>query len=129
MDKLIKQHIKYAVVYIDEFHVKKILQMFRENRIIISKKKIEIAKRNISFHGGEIGNGTTMLQPYIAQKILEFPDKLETVEQIQQFCGPAKYARPYFNKLASYLKHIYQKTGKNGQKKFDDQDVKADADY
>ncbi|KAJ6744190.1 hypothetical protein OIU79_030501 [Salix purpurea] len=55
----------------------------------------------------------------------EFPGKLETVKKIQQFCGLANYARPYFKKLASYLKHIYQKTGKNGQKKFDDQDVKA----
>ena len=137
LKKCPKPHSKYAVVYIDDIlvfskkrhehenHVKKLLQVFRENGIMISKKKIEIAKRNISFLGGEIGNGTIRLQPHIAQKILEFPDKLETVKQIQQFCGLADYARPYFKKLASYLKHIYQKTGKNGQKKFDDQDVKA----
>jgi hypothetical protein len=63
----------YAVVYIGdilvfsrnradhETHVKRILQVFKENGIIISKKKIEIAKRNISFLGGEIGNGTIKL--------------------------------------------------------------------
>jgi hypothetical protein len=44
-----------------ETHVKRILQVFKENGIIISKKKIEIAKRNISFLGGEIGNGTIKL--------------------------------------------------------------------
>ena len=57
-------------------HLHKILDCFKNNNIIISKKKIELLKQKIELLGLIIDKGQINLQPHIVT-ILGFPDKIE----------------------------------------------------
>lgn len=85
---------------------------------------MELGKEYIKLLGIIIGKGQIELQPHIAQKILDMPNKLEGLEQIQEFLGLLNYARPFIRNLSKLVGPINNKTKKNGSRNFDNEDIK-----
>ena len=65
-------------------YLHKILDCFKNNNIVISKKKIELLKYKICFLRLTIDGGTIELQPFIVNKILEFSGKIEDTKELQK---------------------------------------------
>lgn len=128
-------HLTFCAVYIDDVlifspdysthvnHLRQVLSLFEKHGIIISKSKMTLFKKNIEFLGSEIGNGKIKLQPHISKKILEYPEKFETLKEIQGFLGLLNYARPYIKDLSKLAGPLYSKTRKNGQRFFNQEDI------
>lgn len=82
MNQLFSPHKQYTLVYIDDIlvfsktrekhieHLKKVFKTFKDNGLIISKKKIELGKQYIQFLGTTIREEKIQLQPQIVTKIL-----------------------------------------------------------
>ena len=105
-------------------HLKQILHVFEKYGLIISKSNIEVCKNHISFLGAEIGNGKIKLQPHIAKKIIDFPDKMKDIKTLRSFLGLLNYARGYIKDLGKYTSPLYNKTSLTGQRKFNSEDIK-----
>lgn len=84
---------------------------------------MNLAKPNIEFLGTEIGNGKIQLQPHISKKILEMPNKLEELKQLQQFLGLVNYAGPFIKDLGKIIGPLYNKASTRGQRSFNQEDV------
>ena len=77
MDRILKPYSKFYIVYIDDILVfsqnkfmhitrlHKILDCFKNNNIVISKKKIELLKQKIDILGLTIDRGTIELRLHI----------------------------------------------------------------
>ena len=64
------------------------------------------------------------LQPHISTKIIDFPERFENLKQIQAFLGLVNYARKFIPNLSKLVGPLYSKTTKNGQRKFNKEDIK-----
>lgn len=128
-------HLSFCLIYIDDIliaskdvsqHLKDLLKFFEttEKGVILSKKKMELFKTKIDFLGLTIDKGKVELQPHILKKILEMPDKLETKRELQQFVGLVNYGRKFIKNLSSLAGPLYSKLGKNGQRFFNQEDIK-----
>jgi len=136
MDNIFGEYKNFTCTYIDDvlvfsktkeehyLHLKQILHVFEKYGLIISKSNIEVCKNHISFLGAEIGNGKIKLQPHIAQKIIDFPDKMEDIKTLRSFLGLLNYARGYIKDLGKYTSPLYNKTSLTGQRKFNSEDIK-----
>lgn len=136
MDEIFAKVRHFTAVYIDDIlvfsktkeehydHLRQVFKIFEEIGLIISKKKISLCQTEIEFLGSIIGQGTIRLQEHISKKVLEFPDKLKDLKQIQSFCGLVNQARPYIKDIGTLIGPIYKKTGKNGKREFNQQDIK-----
>ncbi|XP_059631379.1 uncharacterized protein LOC132274189 [Cornus florida] len=136
MDDVFKTHINFVAVYVDDIlvfsktkrehkeHLNIVFEEFIKHGIIISKKKMELEKAQIEFLGSVFGNGITQLKPHISTKILDFPDKLEDLKQLQSFLGLLNYASPYIKDLGKIAGPLYSKTSLKGQRYFNQEDVK-----
>ncbi|KAL3505234.1 hypothetical protein ACH5RR_035075 [Cinchona calisaya] len=126
MDKIFLEYSQFVLVYIDDIlvfskneqehvgHLNTVFRIFYQHGIIISKKKVELFKTHIKFLGVEIGNGQIKLQDHIAKKVLEMPDKLENLKELQKFLELINYARPFLKDIGKITGPLYSKTGKNG---------------
>ena len=127
---------EFCLVYIDDIlvasetvqehekHLQKIFEEIKKNGIVVSKRKMELFKRKISFLGLEIGNGKIELQSHISTKIIDFPEKFENLKQIQAFLGLVNYARKFIPNLSKLVGPLYSKTTKSGQRHFNIEDIK-----
>ena len=108
MNQIFNDCCEFCCVYIDDIlvfsqsyethrdHLYKVYNKFYEHGIVISEKKMIIAKTSIDFLGLQIDKGVIKTQPHISTKILDFPDKLEDTKELQKFLGLLNYARPFF---------------------------------
>ncbi|KAI4311900.1 hypothetical protein MLD38_036764 [Melastoma candidum] len=115
MDNAFKQVCKFCAVYIDDVlvysqteddHMRRldrVTDVFRQEGMILSERKIECFKELVNFLGMEIEKGKIKLQNHIAEKIVEFPDRLEDRKQVQRFCGFVNYARKFVKDLSQDL--------------------------
>lgn len=85
---------------------------------------MELCKTHINFLGVTLGEGKVKLQPHIAKKILEIPDKLDNTKELQKFLGLVNYARNFIQDLGKIAGPLYAKTGSKGQKHFNIEDIK-----
>ena len=97
MDNIFGECKNFTCTYIDDvlvfsktkeehyLHLKQILHVFEKYGLIISKSNIEVCKNYVSFLGAEIGNGKIKLQHHIAQKIIDFSDKMEDIKTLNPF--------------------------------------------
>ena len=60
---------------------------------------MQLFQQTIEFLGIIIGDGKLLLQPYISEKILTFPDKIEETKELQKILGLLNYARPFIKKF------------------------------
>lgn len=88
------------------------------------EKKIELCKTCINFLGVTLGEGKIKIQPHITKKILEMPDKLKTLKELQSFLGLVNYAKTLIKNLGKKARPLYAKTGKASQKHFNTEDIK-----
>ena len=87
MDKILSDYSSFIIVYIDDMLIysdneknhEKYLNIFITIcKELLSKKKVEIKKREIEFLRMIIDSKGIKLQSHIAEKIKDFPDELRT---------------------------------------------------
>ena len=72
-----------------------------------------IRQTSIEFLGMTISDGKDTLQPHIATSLKEFPNKLSTAKQIQQFLGIVNYMSGFIPKISKYRNCLAQLLKKN----------------
>ena len=80
---------------------------------MLSEKKMVIGQTSIEFLGMTISNRKYTLQPYIASSLKEFPNKLSSAKQIQQFLGIVNYMFDFIPKISKYRNCLTQLLKKN----------------
>ncbi|GKD42590.1 Orf y, partial [Tanacetum coccineum] len=123
MDKCFKGTEAFIAVYIDDIlvfskneedharHLNKMLQICKNNGLILSPTKMKIAVPRIDFLGVVIGEGKIHLQPHIIKKIAEFDEEsMKTKKGLRSFLGILNYARQHIPKLGILLRPLYEKT-------------------
>ena len=80
---------------------------------MLLEKKMVIGQTSIEFLGMTISDGKYTLQPHIATSLKEFPNKLSTVKQIQQFLGIVNYMSDFIQKISKYKNCLAQLLKKN----------------
>jgi len=89
-----------------------VLNRISEKGIVISKKKSQLAKKEIEYLGLIFKeNGTLDLSPHVQEKIQAFPDELKDRKQIQRFLGCLNYIanEGFFKNLATERKILQKK--------------------
>ena len=82
--------------------------LVKSQGIILSKNKMVIGQSSIDFLGVSISYGKYTLQPHIAVSLGEFPDKLTSTKQIQQFLGLVNYMSDFIPKVSRYRNCLAQ---------------------
>lgn len=112
MDDFFRKYQEYCLVYIDDVlvasmdeeshkeHVKTILYAFKENGITISEKKMVLGVDCIDFLGLNIHEGKIKLQDHITTRLLEWPDELKTMKELQSFLGLLNQASDFMKDIA-----------------------------
>ena len=75
---------------------------------MLSEKKMVIGQSSIDFLGVSISNRKYTLQPHIVVSLGEFPDKLISAKQIQQFLGIVNYMSDFIPKISKYRNCLAQ---------------------
>ena len=65
------------------------------------------------------------LQNHISTSILEMPDKLEGLKQIQSFLGKLNYARNFNPNLGQITRPLYNKSKQIRERRFNNEDIKV----
>ncbi|ATV81254.1 polyprotein [Grapevine badnavirus 1] len=141
MDHCFKGTEDFIAVYIDDIlvfseneqdharHLKIMLQICKENGLVLSPTKMKIAVQEIEFLGAVIGNRKIRLQPHIISKIASFKDEeLKERKGLRSWLGLLNYARTYIPNLGRLLSPLYAKTSPTGDKRMNSQDWKLVAD-
>ena len=93
-----------ALIYIDDIllfsstfeeHIKLLYQfadIVKNFGVMLSKKKMNLAKKEINFLGKKISDGSCTPEQYIGESILHFLEENLSKTQIQQFLGIVNYA-------------------------------------
>ena len=82
--------------------------LVKSQGIMLSEKKMVIGQSSIDFLGVSRSNRTYTLQPHIAVSLGEFPDKLISAKQIQQFLGIVNYMFDLISKISRYRNCLAQ---------------------
>ena len=114
-----------AIIYVDDIllfskdadsHEKLLIEFYnlvKSQGIMFSEKKNgHWANINIVL-GMTILDGKYTLQPHIATSLKEFPDKLSTAKQIQQFLGIVNYMSDFIAKISKCRNYLAQLLKKN----------------
>ena len=86
----------------------KFYNLDKSHRIMLSEKKMVIGQNSIEFLGVNISNGKYTLQPHIAATLGEFPNKLTSAKQIQQFLEIVNYMFDFIPKISRYRNCLAQ---------------------
>ena len=109
-----------ALIYVDdillfskdeESHGKLLTEFYnlvKSQGKLLSEKKMIIGQSSIDFLGVNISNRKYNLQPHIVVSLGEFPDKLTSAKQIQQFLGIVNYMSNFIPKISKYRNCLAQ---------------------
>lgn len=135
MDNCFKGTEKFIAVYIDDIlvfskdekdhveHLKIMLNICRDNGLILIPTKMKIAVPEIEFLGAILGNQKIKLQPHIITKVAEFKEEeLLTKQGMCSWLGLLNYARNYIPNLGRLQSLLYAKTSPTGDKRMNSQD-------
>nr|AYH52631.1 ORF3 [Dioscorea bacilliform AL virus 2] len=137
MDNCFRGTEKFIAVYIDDIlvfsqneqeheqHLKKMLQICKENGLVLSPSKMKIGSPRIDFLGAIIGDRRIQLQHHIIKKVAEFSvEELKTTKGLRSWLGILNYARAYIPHLGRLLGPLYSKVSPNGEKRMNIEDWK-----
>lgn len=85
---------------------------------------MKLCKNYIIFLGIILGEGKIKLQPHIAKKILDMPNRLNSLKDLQIFLEIINYVRPFIKDLGKLVGPLYSKTGSKGQRNFNIEDIR-----
>ena len=103
-----------ALIYVDdtllfskdeESHAKLLTEFYnfvKSLEIMLLEKKMVLGQSFIDFLGVNISDGRYSLQPHIAASLGEFPEKLTSAKQMQQFLGIVNYMSYFIPKISKY---------------------------
>lgn len=94
-------------------HLEIILQVCKQEGIVLSESKAKLCLTKINFLGLEIEEGQLRPQSHILDNIQKFPSKMESVTMLQRFIGILTYAEGYIKNLAEMRKPLQGKLKKN----------------
>ena len=109
-----------ALIYVDdillfskdeESHGKLLIEFYnlvKSQGKLLSEKKMTIGQSSIDFLGVNISNRKYNLQPHIVVSLGEFPDKLTSAKQVQQFLGIVNYMSNFIPKISKYRNCLAQ---------------------
>ena len=95
----------------EESHEKLLTEFYnlvKSQGIMLSEKKMIIGQSSIDFLGVNISDGKYVLQPHIVASLGEFPDRLTSAKQIQQFLGIVNYMLDFIPKISKYRNSLAQ---------------------
>ncbi|RDX84614.1 hypothetical protein CR513_34316, partial [Mucuna pruriens] len=125
MIKIFEPIMENTIIYIDDILIfskdmdthKKLLDKFfnlvNQHGIMLSERKMYLAKTEIDFQGMHFSQGCYQSQPHIAEELLKFPDHSLTIKQIQQFLGIVNYIRDFIPHVAKYTNVLSKLLKKN----------------
>ncbi|KAK1549001.1 hypothetical protein Q3G72_010779 [Acer saccharum] len=130
MDSILGEFSDFCMVYIDNIlifsrtredhleHLKLVAQKLRDNGVILSKKKIELNRTEISFLGVELEKGRIILQPHVLEFLEKFPNEMPDQKTLQRFLGCINYAtanhyQPHMGVLKAPLQEKLKKKKNN----------------
>ena len=122
MVTLFQPFLANALIYVDDIllfskaHEKFLTEFYnlvKSKGIMLSKKKMVIGQTSIEFLGMTISDGKYTLQPHIATSLKEFPNKISTAKQIQQFLGIVNYMSNFIPNISKYINCLAQLLKKN----------------
>ena len=114
-----------ALIYVDDIllfskdadsHEKLLTEFYnlvKSEGIMLSEKKMVIRQISKEVLGMTILDGKYTLQPHITTSLKEFPAKLSTAKQIQQFLGIVNYMFDFIPKISKYRNCLAQLLKKN----------------
>ena len=76
--------------------------------MMLLEKKMVVGQSSIDFLGVNISDGRYTLQPHIAASLREFPNKLTSAKQIQQFLGIVNCMLDFIPKISRYRNCLAQ---------------------
>ena len=98
-----------------ENHLNIFITLSKELGIMLSKKKVEIKKKEIEFLGMIKDSKGIKLQSHIAEKIKDFPDELRTKEMIHKFLGYLNYSSDFIKDIAKEIRELQKFLTKKNQ--------------
>jgi len=128
MDTILKVFNDFCLTYTDDIlvfsnkylddHFKKVelvLNKCFEHEVVLSKKKVVIAKNKINYLGLEIEKGKIIMQKHALEKHQNFPTKLKDKMELQRFLGLLTYIsnEGFIKNLAAERKLLQQKLKKD----------------
>jgi hypothetical protein len=130
MNELFKKHLdNFVIVYIDDIliysktkeehaeHVRKVLDILRENKLYAKKEKCEMFCTNVSFLGHRVGADGIGMEKDKIDAILNWPAPTD-VEQIQKFLGLSGYYRRFIKNFSAICSPISELLSKHVQFKW-----------
>ena len=120
MVTLFQRLLTNALIYVDdillfskyeESHAKLLTEFYnlvKSQGIMLSQKKMVIVQSSINFLVVNILDGRYTLQAHIAASLGEFPNKLTSAKQIQQFLGIVNYMSDFIPKISRYRNCLAQ---------------------
>ena len=98
-----------------ENHLIIFITLCKEHGIVLSKKKVDIKKKEIEFLGMIIDSKDIKLQSHITEKIKDFPDELRTKEMIHKFLGCLNYSFDFIKDLPKERQELQKLLTKKNQ--------------
>lgn len=137
MDDCFRGTEKFITVYIDDIlvfsnseeehaeHLWKMLQICKNNGLILSPTKYKIGVKIVDFLGSTISENKLSLQPHIITKIANFNDEeLKTKKGLKSWLATLNYARNHIKDMGKLLGPLYPKTSEKGEKHLNREDWK-----
>lgn len=131
MNQVLQPYLnKFVMVYLDDIviysnsvkehqeHVKKVLQLLKENQLVAKLKKCAFFYEQISFLGFVIGNGKVKTDPGKIEKVKDWPTP-KTIKECQSFLGLTGFYRRFikdYSKVALPLTEFNCKKTEWGDK-------------
>jgi len=119
------RHLPFVIVYIDDLlvcstdlrqhvqHLKMVYDLVYKHGLVLSKAKTTWAQTRIEYLGLILSQGTIELQDYVLKKILEFPDEILDMKQLQRFLGCLNYIRQFYENQAKDVRILQKRLSKS----------------
>jgi len=119
------RHLTFVIVYIDDLlvcsydlkqhlqHLNQVYELVYKHGLVLSKPKICWAQTRIEYLGLILSQGKIELQEHVLKKLLDFPDEILEIKQLQRFLGCLNYIRQFYENQAKDVRVLQKRISKN----------------